>query len=459
MEQDKTKVILPIDQDAVKLPDRLVGIVRYNSKSIVTNGKKKFYPFEPLDRTLGKSTYLVPSNKRTKLAHWAVVKPFKVTQEKTVMEMVEIFGPVHNMEIERQALLRHYNVLPRRYPKKAVLEPKPMDFLDLTGQNAFSLDDVSTQDVDDCLAVEYVSDTDYTIWVHIAMVGHQFGPQSALGKHVLEHCSSVYASDKERPLLHTSLSHGSLSLLEGEERPVVSLKISVKGSAVTKEHLFAKIRNHNKSTYDAFDSSSSREKTLLQNHTKELSGKKVVAALMVEYNQYFGQLLGGLIRTQDKGLPAKYELSRNAASKLHHSLSINCYTHATSPIRRIADIVIQWMLIYGVEHTLNQLDSGFLEHINRRSIEIKRCHRDSFLLDLVYMTKGQEVPVTVTMLEYYEDSFRAEIAFGDNTIRSWFPITNSLVGELDTVPNDGTFDALLCGYHCNGFPRIRLKWQ
>ena len=79
------------------------------------------------------------------------------------------------------------------------------------------------------------------------------------------------------------------------------------------------------------------------------------------------------------------------------------------------------------------------------------------LLELVYLTKFNEVNVKVTLLEKRSDSFWAEIEFSGKNIRVWFPITDSLIMDLSDMTISNTFEAKLCGYHKKGFPRLRLK--
>lgn len=418
----------------------MIGIIAYDSKSITTNGKKKFYPFYPLDKSL--EVIKVSSNKKTKLAHWAVIK------DKSIQE---ILGPVHQLDVERMALLRHYQILPRRYPKVS-LNPIEIDFKDLTHHNAFSLDDESTQDVDDCISVEVISPSEYIIWVYIAFIGFQFTPESPLGIHALRHNASVYAPNKEYPLFHRDLSHRDFSLLEGEVRPVIALKIHITSEKKTLQYCFAKIKNQNKSTYQAYDKIDTPEKNILQDYTGENSSKDIIAKLMIEYNQYFGNLIKGIIRVQKPDLPAKYVLSKE--DTIHSSLGLSNYTHATSPIRRVVDLINQWCLLDPSRITYF---STHLEEINSHSNEIKRCHRNLDLLELVYLTKFQEVTVQVKILEKRSDSFWAEIEFEDKTLRIWFPITDSLIMDLSEFEISDKFEAILCGYHRKGFPKLRLK--
>ena len=421
----------------------LVGIISFNSKSIVTDGKKTFFPFTSFDKT---QVYLVASKKKTNTAHWAIVAPLNSDKA----SIVEILGAVHQIEIERQALLRHYQVLPRRYPKSPDFKLKDLPFEDLTHLDAFSIDSESTLDVDDCISITE-STNETVIGIYIALVGGYFPPDSLLGKHVLEHCSSVYTSTKEYPLLHPDLSHGEFSLLQGRKRKVIALKIHLRDNQVVKkEHCYAIIINKDKTTYKKFDQD--RRKGVLSNYTGKTSSEDIVAQLMIEYNSYFGSLTK-LIRIQNEDMPAKYVINNGENPTLHTSLGIHSYAHATSPIRRIADIITQWQLIYGEDI----LESINLQHINEHCLRITHSHRDTTLLDLVYQTKKDTVETKIRVLEKNSKSFKGEVELPNSKIRVWFPITNSLLSELETPLLD-EFVGTIHGYHQGGFPKLRVKF-
>tara|TARA_Y100000389_G_scaffold181214_1_gene196626 strand:- start:413 stop:1804 length:1392 start_codon:yes stop_codon:yes gene_type:complete len=458
----------------------MIGIIRYNSKAIATNGKKRFFPFDPIDKqnTLdsegNKRQIMVASQKKTKIAQWAIVTLLPNSSNSLYKAtIVEILGAVHQQEIERIALLRHYTVLPRKYPRetqddviKRGLEKddilKKIQIRDLTYLNTFSIDDESTLDVDDAISIEYLSNSEAIIGIHIAFVGCEFSPTSTLGQHVLKHCASVYTSTKEYPLLHPSLSHDNLSLVQDQDRFVVSLLIHIDiktNKRLQTEHCFAKIRNKNKTSYTQFNIDETKEKIILQNYTKVKDATDIVASLMIEYNTYFAHLTNCILRTQQTDLPAQYVLVNGEQNYNHASLNLDKYTHATSPIRRVIDIIIQWVLIYGsnIRESIQEYYPNYIDHINEQSTKIKRCHRDSTLLDLVYRAKQDGgFSVDVTILERRADAFKAEIKIYNGTFRTWFPITGSLIAELEEIKED-KFSAQLCGYHKNGFPRLLLK--
>ncbi len=92
---------------------------------------------------------------------------------------------------------------------------------DLTGLPILSIDDASTQDIDDALSAERTEDG-YRIGVHITDVADLVPRDSVLDLAARERMSSLYLPDRHVPMLPTSLSQDHCALLEGERRCAIS---------------------------------------------------------------------------------------------------------------------------------------------------------------------------------------------------------------------------------------------
>ncbi|MYA76738.1 MAG: RNB domain-containing ribonuclease [Gemmatimonadetes bacterium] len=93
--------------------------------------------------------------------------------------------------------------------------------VDLTGLPILSIDDASTQDIDDALSAERTEDG-YRIGVHITDVADLVPRDSILDLAARERMSSVYLPDRHIPMLPTNLSQDHCALLEGERRCAIS---------------------------------------------------------------------------------------------------------------------------------------------------------------------------------------------------------------------------------------------
>jgi len=126
---------------------------------------------------------------------------------------------------------------------------------DLTGAAAFSIDDATTTDIDDALSVTRTGDG-FIIGIHITDLTLAVGAGTRLDEAARERVATHYFPDRKVPMLPPALSEGSASLVEGEERPVVSLLLDVGESLEelrSAELVRARITNRRRLTYDEVD--------------------------------------------------------------------------------------------------------------------------------------------------------------------------------------------------------------
>lgn len=97
---------------------------------------------------------------------------------------------------------------------------------DLTNIEFLSIDDASTQDIDDALSAEQVPGG-YRIGVHIADVASLIPKNSILDLAARQRMASLYLPDRQIPMLPPTLSKGHCALLEGERRCAISFFFSL----------------------------------------------------------------------------------------------------------------------------------------------------------------------------------------------------------------------------------------
>ena len=108
----------------------------------------------------------------------------------------------------------------------ASLQPSVEGREDLTGLPILSIDDASTQDIDDALSAERTADG-YRIGVHITDVADLVPRNSVLDLAARERMSSLYLPDRHVPMLPSTLSQDHCALLEGESRCAISFLFSL----------------------------------------------------------------------------------------------------------------------------------------------------------------------------------------------------------------------------------------
>ena len=96
---------------------------------------------------------------------------------------------------------------------------------DLTGLDAFTIDDEETRDRDDALSIELTDDGTYRVGIHITDVGALIAPGSALDLEADARISSLYLPDKTIHMLPPALSADKGSLNPGELRAAISVLV------------------------------------------------------------------------------------------------------------------------------------------------------------------------------------------------------------------------------------------
>ena len=124
--------------------------------------------------------------------------------------------------------------------------------IDLTDDNIFTIDSITTKDMDDAISIKKLYNGNYQLSVHIADVGYYVKPGSALFKDALRRGTSVYLGEVVIPMIPSVLSNGICSLNEGVERltKTVTMEIDSKGKIVNYKIFDSVIKSKKKMTYE-----------------------------------------------------------------------------------------------------------------------------------------------------------------------------------------------------------------
>ena len=96
--------------------------------------------------------------------------------------------------------------------------------IDLTNQVVYTLDDASTREIDDGLALERRGD-ELWIWIHIADPSRLILPGSPLDREACRRATSLYLAEGVQPMLPLSLASEGLSLRAGRRCPALSVGV------------------------------------------------------------------------------------------------------------------------------------------------------------------------------------------------------------------------------------------
>jgi exoribonuclease II len=172
-----------------------------------------------------------------------------------LLERIDHFGPLTNPSIIRYRPATSFSEEVLAEARKVVplctqAITQVIGCLDLTAIPAFTIDDASTQDMDDALSLEILPQG-YRIGIHISDVASAFTRESALERCARSRATSIYAPDQTINMLPPELAQECLSLKEEQPRQTVSCLLTLDSNFTIQSHSLtsALIRSRKKYSY------------------------------------------------------------------------------------------------------------------------------------------------------------------------------------------------------------------
>jgi len=331
-------------------------------------------------------------NKDKVIDHFTVIT-FREWKSKFPIGTIHInLGPVDQLN-------NQYDVLFYYYPTMPIVKPKEIEFkyeepLEVSiNDPVYSIDPKGCIDIDDAISYDFVRQR---IGIHIADVAE------ILKEYDHKRFSTVYAPHKSIHMIPDKIATEMASLREGQIKNVISLWLNEDGSynfecnkvKITKNLTYDEadnLINTNKNTNlkILYEKSIEIGKGLNIDVPKEkIDTHLMVQVYMILYNKSITEFLerekNMIFRNQKLLKKAVYEHNRVG----HESLGLSHYTHATSPIRRYTDWIVQKIF--------KKIDTGEinLERVNEYERDIKKLSRMwDYLKASKEMTSGSEYEI------------------------------------------------------------------
>ncbi len=262
--------------------------------------------------------------------------------------------------------------------------------------SVISIDPDGCTDIDDAFSFVIEGSVAY-LRIHIANVPLLLETHNLWNKLTFR-TTTVYMPTCKVPMLPKHLSNNVCSLLEGTVRPTIMITFAFNvdtatGSIKTLRHTTPPIATfaHIKKNYTYNDNIPQLDRLLeaarlLEPNESVSDTHDLIAVFMMAFNKVCAPLVP-IYRNCVNSAPStawfNYELQSFAASydvvnRGHASIGYT-YTHITSPIRRLADLVNMTALLYGVEHAFVQKWIANIDHINYYCKQARKAQQNAEL--------------------------------------------------------------------------------
>ena len=395
----------------------LPGVLELNSKTIYghTSRGSKLFLFHPHDRKY--PPFRVGSKSSATTNQLGLIEFMDWEDFETLPRgnLIRLLGPCGDLDAEKKALTYQYS-----FPQLAselfdIDEPNESDRVGLEGFT-FNIDPDGCLDIDDVFTLKQISDRVWQFVITISDVAAHIPANSTGDIHAFQMGQTLYQNGEAVvPMLPAPLSEMALSLRPNEKHVGVSLfcewntetkQLDIKGF---QETLFQNNRSY---SYESVYKADEFPLQILQDIASTLHGSTTtdshewVAECMILYNKEVAKKLlesqSGLLRTHKpadldklrmfteihpelKALAyeaAKYEPT--APGLIHAGLGEVPYAHASSPIRRYADVVNQRALKAILKGQKSEAASQTLvAHLNAIQKKMRAYERSLFFLEQV----------------------------------------------------------------------------
>lgn len=328
----------------------------------------------------------------------------------------QTFGVSGDYEAERQALI--WQACPWKYPKGTYIPQSKENIMrrKLDGYT-FHIDPEGCKDVDDVLTFKKLeNENDWQITITISDVATYVEDGGVVDIFASLIGQTVYDVDGHilRPMLPKEYSEEVCSLLPGKQSYGISLQFVWNGKEITNKEWFESVLYVDKTyTYEEFQHSDLPYKVPLSTFTSYLAKEKVtdshkwIEHCMLFYNMEAGRMLKdvgmGILRRHSEPNRERLELYKKYVPDLeklafssaeycladeknttHFGINSEAYAHASSPIRRYADLVNQRVLKIIINNSKEKYYVPIAMYdMNLRSKLNKNFSRDQLFLSAI----------------------------------------------------------------------------
>jgi exoribonuclease R len=430
----------------------LTGIlILVGNRTYGTHNNKKLYKCIPYDKTITQPIYIPYEMK-----HIGFSKSFDnkyVTfvlkeGEQGIATLTNCIGSTNSYDAFITYLLISNNLLETRKSVKQI-EQKICDNMqkisnninekynieDRTVYHVFTIDGETTKDFDDAIGILTINTNHYVVSTYIANVPLWI-TELRLWDDIKNKISSIYLPDDTINMLPPTLSENICSLKSGESKYVFAIDMEIINNKIANVSFKnAKVKIAKNYVYEEWKLANNNDYKLIYEIMENLepvddcdivvtNSETLIAKLMVLTNHFSANILKennkGIFKTATRktgisqqnnpsitggDLPQifnywkKCDCQYETKNTNHDILGLSAYTHITSPIRRIVDIInmveIQNALSLNdvSEDALRfvEMHKANVENINTVAKKIKKIQTNAQLLHYFNLLKGENL--------------------------------------------------------------------
>jgi len=138
------------------------------------------------------------------------------------------WSPHENLFLRRSQIPVHFRREVLEVAQQCLDSPPPdpdLERLDLTHLKVYTIDDESTQEIDDGLSLEYLEDGHQRLWIHIADPTRLVIPGDELDLEARRRSTTLYLPTGMIPMFPPELATGPMSLIQGKVCPALSFAV------------------------------------------------------------------------------------------------------------------------------------------------------------------------------------------------------------------------------------------
>lgn len=168
------------------------------------------------------------------------------------------WSPHENLFLRRSQIPVHFSPMVIDVAQQVVESPPPdseTNRLDLTHLKVYTIDDESTQEIDDGLSVENLPDGGQRIWIHIADPTRLVSPGDQLDLEARRRSTTLYLPTGMIPMFPPALATGPMSLVQGKLCCALSFGVILDEVGAVKEYTIhaSQIKPTYRLTYEDVD--------------------------------------------------------------------------------------------------------------------------------------------------------------------------------------------------------------